>query len=154
MCKEHCIHTGLQIVIILVSASRKYNTTANSNIAGISCNRQHSDVTPYNNLFLLWKCHNSWCVMWCGTQYGFSVMSNIACNAVSSVNCQISVTNRNFLSRLDFTPKWLFGMHGNFLEKNTFNVSNHKTYNADRDISWFPVLFFWINSNSEARQKT
>ena len=94
----------------------------------------------------LMMCH----VMWHSIWIFFNV--NIACNAVSSVNYQISITNRNFLSGLDFTPKWLFGMHGNFLEKNTFSVSNHKTYNADRDICWFPVLFFWINSNSETKQ--
>lgn len=53
-------------------------------------------------------------------------MLNIACDAVSSVNCQISGTNRNFLSGLDFTRKINGSLRSTEIswKKNTFNVSN------------------------------
>lgn len=91
--------------------------TANSNIAGISCNRQLSDVTPYNIIIIvkmsqLMMCHVMWHSIWifCNVEYCMRYV-------VSSVNCQMSGTNRNFLSGLDFTHKWLFEIHRKFLEK-------------------------------------
>lgn len=74
-------------------------------------------MTPYNIIIIvkmsqLMMCHVMWHSIWifCNVEYCMRYV-------VSSVNCQMSGTNRNFLSGLDFTHKWLFEIHRKFLEK-------------------------------------